>query len=349
MMNEFQATEAFRLPQKLWVGCSGPTGSGKTLSAILVALGIQEIDPGDVFLLDSEQGRATHYAPTKGEKPDFKMTFPFKRVAFEPPYSPARYLQACEACVKQGAKTIIIDQATYFHDGPGGVLDWHADECERLAKKWNTGLDQANAAAWKVVKGDLKRIIFNLHRLPVNIIFLFRAQPKNEYKKGESPKALGMMPVSSKELWYEMDIMFLLQEGADGFPSFTPEGKGAKLASKCPIWARPMFASGNRQLNQSVGRDLAKWASGGKIAAGSSPLDAAPGSTPPSPPPSGRPPSAPATDEQGKRLWEATSKLGAAANRLAWISQKVERGVVDPVAELNFGQMEMLIELAKDL
>ena len=61
----------------------------------------------------------------------------------------------------------------------------------------------------------------------MNIVFLFRAQNKNEYKKGESPKAIGMMPVSSRELWYEMDIMFLLEEGADGFPSFTPAEKVA--------------------------------------------------------------------------------------------------------------------------
>lgn len=364
----FTDVEAVRSQQYLWVNIPGPTGSGKTISAIQVGLGILQVDPGEMFLVDTEDGRGTHYAPKKGEKPDFVKTFPYRYVKFDPPYSPDRYLEAIRYCVSRGAKVVVIDQATYMHDHPeGGVLALHAAKAEELAKKWKTTYGKAATAAWIEVKANLKNAIREMRRQKVHVVWCFRAGEKTDFS-GEKPEALGVMPVASKELWYEADISFLLEPGADGYPSFHPEESGAKLAAKCPAWARPWFKDGKRRLDQSVGVDLAKWASAkngesspstsaGTGGSGGGATTRQPNS--PTPPtggtgssnaPPGSSPSSQKSDtpsEAAAALWGMLKPYGETSVRLAWISKHAKRQV-SKLGELSPAELEVLIGIAKE-
>src|SRR5690606_35477146 len=135
----FEDRPAVRTATPLLFGLIGPSGSGKTFSALRIASGMQRVIGGDIFLIDTESSRALHYA----EK------FRFRHVAFTPPFSPLDYLGAIEHCVSKGAKIVIIDSMSHEHEGPGGVLEWHEQEVERLMQLWRTSsAEKVNIPAW---------------------------------------------------------------------------------------------------------------------------------------------------------------------------------------------------------
>src|SRR5262245_58925915 len=107
----------------LLVGLVGPSGTGKTCSALRLATGIQAVAGGDIFMLDSEARRGLHYADQ----------FKFRHVPFAPPFGPLDYLAGLEYCVSRGAGTVIVDSTSHEHEGPGGVLEMHEAELDRIS------------------------------------------------------------------------------------------------------------------------------------------------------------------------------------------------------------------------
>jgi hypothetical protein len=107
----------------LLIGIMGPSGGGKTYSALRLASGITRIAGGEFAVIDTESKRALHYAS------DFK----FRHINFAAPFSPLDYLAALEHCAKRGMTTVVVDSMSHEHEGPGGVLEWQAAEVERLS------------------------------------------------------------------------------------------------------------------------------------------------------------------------------------------------------------------------
>ena len=97
---------------------------GKTFSALRLGTGMAKRRNGRLFVIDTEAGRACKYA----------REFSFEHVPFEPPYKPSDFLAAIQSCVAAGAGAIVVDSMSDEHEGiPGGVLDWHQKEMDRLA------------------------------------------------------------------------------------------------------------------------------------------------------------------------------------------------------------------------
>ena len=114
----FDDKPAIREATPLLVGIMGPSGGGKTYSALRLATGIQRVSGGDIGFIDTEARRALHYA----EK------FKFRHLDFRAPFGPLDYLAAVEHFVNKGVKTIIVDSMSHEHEGPGGVLEMHDQE-----------------------------------------------------------------------------------------------------------------------------------------------------------------------------------------------------------------------------
>ena len=101
----FEDLPATRKKVPLFIGLVGCSGSGKTMSALRLATGMQRVTGGDIFGVDSEADRMLFYADT----------FKFRHVHFGAPFDPLSYLSAVEHCVKKGATTIIVDSASHLH------------------------------------------------------------------------------------------------------------------------------------------------------------------------------------------------------------------------------------------
>lgn len=248
-------------------GLMGPSGGGKTFSALRLATGIVKVTGGEIYFIDTEAGRALHYAR------DFK----FRHVPFSAPFCPLDYLAAIEHCAKRSAGAIIVDSMSHEHEGPGGVLEQHASECDRLAREWSRNGNRVsesavNFPAWAEPKARRRRLLNSVVQLGVSTIFCFRAKEKSKpVKRGDmvdgerQEKAglvdLGWMPIAGDEFVYEMGFNLLLEPGSDGVPNLFPAESGTKRMAKLPGQFRRII-DGKRQLDEATGEALARWASG---------------------------------------------------------------------------------------
>lgn len=257
---KFEDKPAVRERVPLLVGLVGPSGGGKTFSALRLATGIQKATGGEIHFIDTEARRALHYADR----------FKFRHLAFGAPFSPLDYLAAIEHCVKKGAKTIVVDSMSHEHEGPGGVLEWHEAEHKKKGGGENTKF-----AAWAIPKAARRRLINSILQMEANFIFCFRAKEKiklatkAERAAGEDAiKPLGFMPIAGEEFVFEMTVNALLLPGAGGVPTWRPTGLGEGHMVKLPEQFRKLFLAKDQPLSEELGEQMAIWAAGTAIEGG---------------------------------------------------------------------------------
>lgn len=226
----------------LLLGLSGGTGSGKTFTAMLIAAGLSAGEPFAV--IDTENGRASHYAD------DFR----FDVVDLTAPYTPQRYQQAIDACVKGGRKVVVVDSMSHEWEGVGGLLEQH--------DKLMGGNQNKNLSAWIQPKADHRKFVNYLLQLDAHVILCFRAAEKVEAKRGADgkleivPKETltgldGWVPITEKSLPFELTASFLLTAARPGYP----------LPIKLQEQHRRLVPL-DVPLSREVGVELAKWAAG---------------------------------------------------------------------------------------
>ncbi|PKH66701.1 AAA family ATPase [Flavobacterium sp. ALD4] len=106
--------KAERHQVKLRIGLSGPSGFGKTYSALLLAYGITN-DWNKIALIDTENKSASLYSHL-GD---------FNTLSLEEPFSPERYTTAIQLCENSDIEIIIIDSISQEWMGKGGCLEIH--------------------------------------------------------------------------------------------------------------------------------------------------------------------------------------------------------------------------------
>lgn len=247
----------------LLLGVGGPTGSGKTYSALRLATGMQRVVPGDIAVIDTEAKRATAYA----------RYFKFMHLDFAPPFGPLDYLDAIQHVINKGAKHVIVDSMTHEHSGPGGVMDQIDQFLDEKCGEDQSARERMNMLAHKGPKADRKTLnnyIVQAGRGGVNFIFCYRADEKVKPVKGQGIQNIGMTPETTSKLVYEMMAMFLLSAAADGKPITNPQTPLERIFTKLPVQFRDMLAAG-QPLSEDFGQKLAEWAKGAPSAAGSAP------------------------------------------------------------------------------
>lgn len=262
----FESGPARRARMPLMLAIVGASGSGKTLSAILTAEGIQRVQPGPIVVIDTESLRALKHSDGNPDR--------FIHVPFGEPFGPLDYIDCFKHALKHQPSTIIVDSMSHEWEGPGGVLAQHAAV---VAAKG----ESHKMSAWIKPKADHTAMKHFILQQRCNWIFCFRAKEKIKPKKGGEPEDLGWQPLGAEDLIYEMDLCALLYPGVDGRPKWKSPRLHEQEMMKLPGWWRSLFAS-EPQLNPDIGEHLARWAVGGDVGAPSSiatPSRAAP--TPP--------------------------------------------------------------------
>jgi hypothetical protein len=209
------------------------------------------VSGGEIYCIDTESDRATHYAD------DFK----FRHVSFSAPHSPPDYAEALKHCVEQKAGVIIIDSLSHEHEGEGGVLEWHDAELERMAGNDWKKRERVKFAGWIKPKQARAKLIRYMVGCGATIISCFRSKPKLQIRKGKDPVELGFQPIGGDEFVYEQTVQCLLYPSGGGVPIWQPEFHGEKQTTKLPRQFERIFAA-QGPLSEDIGVQLAKWAMG---------------------------------------------------------------------------------------
>ena len=244
-MSRFKPAQSGEAPFIL--GLSGPSRSGKTYSALRIAMGMVDGKVEDIFLGDTENGRAKQYVDRFGN---------FMHCNLEPPFKYSRYLELISDAVSEGAEIVIADSVSHAHEGVGGMLDQHDEELDRMAgNDWNKH-NKMKFTAWIKPKAEMNKFIQAIIRLPVPVIFCFRAKEKTRMVTGkggkQEPINIGLRAICSDELNYEMSSMLMLPENARGTPDLDHTGGGLREPFN-------KFIKPGVQLNEKLGKEFNEW------------------------------------------------------------------------------------------
>ncbi len=190
----FVIRKAERKKAKLRIGITGASGSGKTRSALEIALGIG----GRIGLIDTESGRGELYAGTQS-KHDADVALDYDIIRLEKPYTPDRYVEAIHAFEKAGYDTIIVDSLSHAWIGEGGILE--------MVDNSSGGKFQGG---WKDATPKHNRLVEAIIQCKSHVICTFRS--KTEYavqlndKGKHEPVKIGLAPVQRDGFEYEFTV-----------------------------------------------------------------------------------------------------------------------------------------------
>ena len=247
----FEFRDAHREASPVLIGISGPSGGGKTFSALRLARGLATGEP--FAMVDTENGRALHYA-------DY---FPEMRHAhLRAPFSPQRYAEAIVSADEQGFPVIVVDSASHEWEGDGGVLKMQEAEFARMGS--NEG---ARMASWIAPKSAHKDLVRALLQVKAHVILNLRAEDKVEMVKvnGKTEvrakesltSILGWIPICERRLPFELTASFLV----------TPDAPGVPKVIKLQEQHRPFFPL-DQPISEEGGKGLGEWAAGGRASGG---------------------------------------------------------------------------------
>ncbi len=227
--------KAVKQEAKLRLAIAGPSGAGKTYTALVIAKSLA--DGGKVALVDTEHGSASKYADL----------FEFDVLNIDPPFTPSRFIDAIADAQKAGYNVIVLDSLSHAWSGVGGILD--------IVDQAATRLKGNSFAAWKEGTPVYNKLIDGIIRSDIHVISTMRSkqeyvqsQDENGRKKVEK---LGMAPVQREGFEYEFDVVF----------NMDTDNNAVVTKTRCPDLAGSVI----RKPNHEVGEVLKKWLHGVKV------------------------------------------------------------------------------------
>ena len=253
-----------RAKSKARIALTGPSGAGKTLSALYLASGLAG-DWSRVALIDTEHGRARFYANR-----DDMHTGEFLYAPMGAPYTPDKYIDyvksAAQAVGEDGV--VIVDSFSHAWDNEGGVLAIKSEIAKRQGKNDYTAWDEAGKIQNNLVNTILS---VNCHTIVTMRAKMAYAMEVNDRGK-TVPVKIGLAPVQRENTEYEFDMVFQLDRQhraslskdttfLDGWEGvITPElgamlgewlSKGVELP-RCTDCGQVVMTDGKRTVRQII-------------------------------------------------------------------------------------------------
>jgi len=236
------------------IALAGPTGSGKTYSALKLAIGLAG-PAGKIAMIDTESGRGLAYA----EMADFDYG------GLDAPYSPARYIEAMEAT--KGYDVVIIDSMSHEWAGIGGCHDMQEQNLDRMAGNDFRKRANMSVLSWSKPKQEHAKLVAHVLQSRAHLIFCFRAEEKLQIQTVEEngrKKTVYVppqdLPINQRWKWiaektwqYEMTASLLLTDANPGAPIHIKVNE-AHAGAFDP----------NKRISEASGEFMARWASGGE-------------------------------------------------------------------------------------
>lgn len=244
---QFKLTKATRLKSKLRIGLFGPSGAGKTLSALRMAIGMVGGDWNKVALIDTERGSGSLYANLTKQDPitreDFEIgEFLYGRI--DAPFEPEKYIDAIKFCEQAGAEVIIIDSMSHEWDGSGGCLEIHSRMPGNSFANWGKVTPRHNRFIDTILESKSHMICCTRTKQD----YVLTEQSKNG-KNVQVPEKVGLKGITRDGFEYELTVALDIdiRHNATSTKDRTSLFDG-----------KPEFV-----VNEETGRKLIEWMSSG--------------------------------------------------------------------------------------
>ena len=179
--------------EQVWIKCliTGPSGSGKSYSALRVAKGIAEECKSDIAYVGTEGSRDLYYSDE----------FDYDLLQIEEPYTPEKYIAAIEEAVRAGYKVLIIDSITH---------EWL--ELNRIHDKMPGNSFQN----WGRLKPRHAAFTEKILLSPIHVISTARGKDQwilEEVNGKQVPRKVGLGGQTDKDASYDYTVSLVLDQG----------------------------------------------------------------------------------------------------------------------------------------
>lgn len=308
---DLQIVDSVRSQVLMLCGLYGTSGSGKTVTALIWAIGMVGPD-ALIGIVDTEQKRSTIAVDIveKMAREHYGKAIPkIKVIHLAAPYNPLRYVAAIQMLVDAGCKAVIVDSMSHSWNGEGGYLEMKEEALQRMAgDDWKKREACAMAAAARVKPQTHAKLFNVVTHLPIPTILCFRGVEKTKMSKDannktEIKKDEYSTPVHEATLIFEMLISgeCYPRDGIGGHCSF--RGPGRKHTH--PDILKLLPAEGE-QFTFKHGEALAAWCRN---------ASAVPATTPQTPPittPATKKPDDDPRKASLRKLWELLTPVRGA-------------------------------------
>lgn len=216
--------KAVKKQSKLRMAISGPSGAGKTYTALTIANQL-----GRTAVLDTEHGSASKYADL----------FEFDTLIMEAPFDPLRYIEAIKAAADAGYEALVIDSLSHAWSGAGGLLE----QVDKVAAKMRTS---NSFAAWKELTPVQAQLVEALLAARLHIIATMRSKQEYIIEKDDKGKnqvrKVGLAPVQRDGIEYEFDV----------FAEMDHDNTMIVSKSRCPELANEVIKKPGKRLAETL-------------------------------------------------------------------------------------------------
>lgn len=189
-----------RKKSKARIAMTGPSGAGKTLSALYLGFGITG-NWSKIALIDTEHERGRFYA----DRSDLG-TGTFLYCSLTPLYSPERYIEHVQAAAKAVGPdgVVIVDSFSHAWNNEGGVLEIKDQIAAQGGKNSYTAWNEAGKFQNSIVNTILAVDCHTIVTLRAKMAYAMEEDDRGKMK----PVKIGLAPVQRDDVEYEFDIVF---------------------------------------------------------------------------------------------------------------------------------------------
>ena len=250
-----QLQKAKRIQAKIKIALGGASGSGKTLSSLLLAHGLVKAAHSDwteeqiwdhIAVIDTENKSSSLYV---GKQVGPTLIGAYNVINMEPPYEEQSLIDAIGVCQNAQMEVTIIDSTSAFWVD---ALETQGKIAERT---------KSNFSAWKPVKADQNKMMQAILQCDMHIIANYRAKMEYTQDTNDAGKKvvrqIGMGIIAEGTNIYEYTLVFFLD--ADHVANATKDRTG-------------IFDGMYFTITSDTGRKIYQWISEGEVAPNSAPV-----------------------------------------------------------------------------
>jgi adenylate kinase family enzyme len=222
--------KATKSQSKLRLALLGPTGSGKTYTALRIAKGLGS----KVAFIDTERGSASKYS---GD-------FDFDVLELES-FAPATYVEAIRGAQAEGYDVLIIDSLSHAWMGKEGALE----QVDKVGKRSGGGASGNNFGAWREVTPMHNSLVDTILASRMHVIATMRVKMdyvmEEDSRGKKSVRKIGLQPQQRDGVEYEFDVIadidqehnFIVSKTrCSALDGYVQKNAGEEVADKLKAW-----------------------------------------------------------------------------------------------------------------